>query len=83
MADLKPFGIFYRHNGIEWMTGFHAEDIEDAKRKLRSMATNGVVNPITPLPVPGIVPLWLIAPFLSLTCIALNAWSGVKKWLRS
>lgn len=73
MSDYQKFGVRYQHNGKSWLTTFHAEDIEDARRKLRSMATNGeVCGPVYEAPVPRFLPVWLVAPFLSLTCALLN-----------
>jgi hypothetical protein len=77
---VKRFMVQYRHGGKEWGTSFHADDIEDARAKLRSMAANGeVAGPVYSAPVPGFLPVWLVAPVLSLVCAALNGASWLKR----
>lgn len=81
---MPQFGVEYRHAGKSWMTTYYAEDIEDARAKLRSMATNGeVMGPVYTAPVPGFLPPWFVVPILSLVCMSLNVASWLKRQFRS
>lgn len=55
MAADREFLIEYRHNGTPWVLTLHADDEADARRKLRSLATNGEVigEAVLNIGVPG------------------------------
>lgn len=51
----KEFLIEYRHQGADWCLTLHADDEDDARRKLRAIGTNGHIlgEAVLHIGVPG------------------------------
>lgn len=73
MTDLKPFMVSYRHNDQDWGVHIHAEDIEDAHRKVRSIGANGQPYEVF-ASYETRVPPSVLMPLLTLHAWIVNAW---------
>lgn len=59
---MKPFYISYVHKGSEWGLEIIADDIEDAKQRLKALGTNGQVLGKLIVTLPGTEGWWV--PFV-------------------
>lgn len=73
MTELKPFMVSYRHNGDDWGVQIHAEDIEDARRRVRSIGANGQPYEVF-ASFETRVPPSVLMPLLTLHAWIVNAW---------